>query len=61
MFHFIFKLDESTRRGLIAEDLGSQFLLCFSVKNSPDTPFQRSMLILPIAFNLFVNSINLVQ
>lgn len=57
MFHFIFTLDESTKRGLIAENHGSQFLFVSPLLGIAQTyPLQRSILILPIAFSLLSKS-----
>lgn len=57
MYNFIFTMDESARRGLMASNHRSQFLLCFSsVRNSLHTSLWRSILSLLIALNLFFSS-----
>lgn len=55
ILHFIFTLDESTRKGLVAENHGSQLLLCFFAVRKRSLP-QGSILILPVVFTSFVNS-----
>ena len=56
IFHFIFTLDESTKRSLIAKNQGSQFIrfssLGSSLRPSPPWKYTGS----PIAPNLSVNS-----